>query len=76
MLEGVAANSDLTITVEKAGYLPVALTHRVETTDILRPTPKRPWHTVLLSNADADFFEPFGPDKGSHGFLIIGAKEL
>lgn len=57
-LSGIPANSDLTITVSKDGYFPVAYTLRVEASDTLLDPDLSAYRTVLFDRDQADLFMP------------------
>jgi hypothetical protein len=56
-IDGVPAYSDLTITVNKEGYLPTLITHRVEGRSILLPSQGQTGVTVLFEKEQASLFE-------------------
>ncbi len=71
----VPPNSDLTITISKQGYLPAAVTQRVETEDILAGAPSEQVAVnVLFEPEQAELFSTpngTGSDNDSSGFLTV-----
>jgi hypothetical protein len=57
-LSGIPANSDLTITVSKPGYLPAVMSHRVLNTDLLYDVNVSFLATVLLTEQQGELFVP------------------
>ncbi len=64
-LSEVPANSDLTLTISKQGYLPVAQTLRVEDFDLLMRPDYDFMRTVLFDGDQADWFVPAPGETGN-----------
>jgi hypothetical protein len=75
-LAGLPANSDLTITVSKPDYLPIAMSYRVEAEDVAIAAAFRAFMvTTLLEEGEADLFAPAealeGRSEGAPGMLVF-----